>query len=241
VKPLIAIPSPRDINSVYEAVCSVDFIDRLWVKYTRPEYKTYEYIQEFFLSRKQYTHLIIWPDDLVATRDHVWQLLYDILEYDFEVIGGICQIDNDWYYDKMIISLKALYPNRNDRFRYFEKFEDYYWHDKLKPEYEKNPIIRTMWQGFPLTCIRRDVLEQIQFRNDHEFNDLPKELGCCIDDVFCWDCIQNEIQTFTDLRIRMNHLKINDNNSRMLFVDKKPEILYDLASSELVIEEKKLG
>jgi hypothetical protein len=232
---LIAIPSPRDIISVKQAIDSIDFIDRLWMKYYRPEYKAYEFIQEFFLSRKAYTHLILWPDDLLATREHIEQLIEDVLEHDYPVIGGICQIDNDWFYDKMIISLKALHPKRDDRFRYFEKFEDYFWHDELRPQYKEKPIIRTMWQGFPLTCIRRDVLEEIKFRNDSEFNGLPKDAGCCMDDVFCWDCIQNEIQMFTDLRIRMNHLKINDNNTRMLFVNKKPEILYDLASQTMKI------
>jgi hypothetical protein len=121
----------------------------------------------------------------------------------------------------MIISLKPLHPKRADRFRYFEKFEDYFHNNQLLPEYQEKPIIRTFWQGFPLICIRRDVLEQITFRNDHEFNDLPKEAGCCLDDMFCYDCLQNEIPMFTDLRIRMNHLKINDNNAKLLFVNNK--------------------
>jgi hypothetical protein len=82
------------------------------------------------------------------------------------------------------------------------------------PYYKQKPIIRTHWQGFPLTGIRRDVLEEIKLKTNMK--------GSSVDDVFCWDCIQNEIPMWTDLRIRMNHLKINDKNSRMLFVNKEP-------------------
>jgi hypothetical protein len=246
LEPLIVSPSPRDIPSVIEALGKVNFIDKLLVKYYRPEYRAYELIQDFFLKNEQYTHLIIWPDDLLVSVANVTQLLLDLNQHDYPVIGGICQIDNDWYYDKMIVSLRPLYPKRDDRFRYFEKFEDYYKYDQeinqfteLLPYYKDKPILRTFWQGFPFMAIKRSVLQDIEFRNDYQFNNIPKDAGCCLDDVFCWDCLQNEISMWTDLRIRMNHLKINDNNTSMLIVKGKEEYT-QFVKKEVDIDIKKL-
>ena len=229
INPLIVHPSPRDIDIVQEALESISFIDRLIVKYYRPEYLAYEFIQDYFLKHKEYTHLIIWPDDLVVQKKHVMRLVLDLFEKPYKVIGGICQIDNDWYSDKMIISLKPLHPTRGDRFRYFESFDDYYQKDyetggwgELLPLYQDKPIIRTYWQGFPLMAIERSVLNEITFRNDSSFNNLPKNEGCCLDDVFCYDCSMEDIPMHTDLRIRMHHLKKNVNNAELLPKGNRP-------------------
>lgn len=229
INPLIIHPSPRDIEVVQKSLEDVYFIDRLIIKYHRPEYLAYEFAQQYFLEHKEYTHLIIWPDDLVASVKDVTQLCLDLIEKPYQVIGGICQIDNDWYADRMIISLKPLHPKRGDRFRHFEYFRDYYQQNyeeggygELLPLYQDKPIIRTYWQGFPLMAIKRNVLQEITFRNDSEFNNISKEEGCCLDDVFCYDCSMEDIPMHTDLRIRMNHLKINVNNAVMLPKGNKP-------------------
>src|SRR4029079_5475474 len=121
------------------AMDQINFLDKFYVKYT-PEYLAYQQIQEFFLSH-DYTHLMIWADDLLADASHILRLIGDVLENDYPVIGGICQIDNDWYADNMIISLKPLHPKRgSDRWRYFEKFENYYNHrGELLRKYQKKP------------------------------------------------------------------------------------------------------
>lgn len=176
------------------------------------ETNAYKTIQDYFL-KNDYDYLMIYPDDLLVSSKDVSLLMFDMINYRFQVCGGFCNVDQDWYKEYMNISLKPFKPDETDQFRYFEKFEDYFWHDKLKPEYQEKPIIRTMWQGFPLTCIRRDVLEEIKIK--------PNMKGYAVDDAFCWDCIQNEIPMYTDLRIRMNHLKYNDNNTSMQLVQNK--------------------
>lgn len=219
---LIFIPSPRDIPEIQQALDKIDFIDKFYVKYTK-EYPAYQKAQEFFLENDHYSHILICPDDLLIEKEHIIQLIADTMQYNYPVIGGLCQVDNDDFKDDMAFSLTPFKPRISDRFRYFEKFDKYFFHDKLRSEYQDNPILRTMWQGFPLTCIRKDVIQEIGFRDDAEFKGLPRGSGCCIDDGFCYDCIQNEIPMYTDLRIRMNHLKFNDNNTRMQLVkDKKP-------------------
>lgn len=228
LNPLLVSPSPRDIPEVTKALETIHFVDKLYIKYVRPEYRAYQFIQTFFLEAiEDYTHLMICPDDLLITAENITQILRDIDIYDYEVIGGVCNLDLDWNADLLIIGLEPIPPVRSDRTRFFQKADKYFNYDgQLQYDYKQNPIIRTMWQGFPLTTIRRDVLEEITFRNDAEYNNLPIELGCCIDDVFCWDLIKHNIQSFTDLRIRMIHLKRNQQNAYLQPLDKTPRMIF---------------
>jgi hypothetical protein len=171
-------------------------------------------IQETFLAN-DYTHLVLAPDDMTFTRENLIQVLQDAREGDFEVIGGVCNVDLDWNYDRLLLVKDKIVPlKRENKIRYFEHISVYYYATgRLKEEYAADPIVRTVWQGFPLTCIRRDVLELIRFRTDAAYNDLPPSEGCCVDDVFSWDLIQNNIASYTDLRVRTQHLKRNKNNA----------------------------
>jgi len=211
----LASPSPRDIEEVRACFSNVEFVDQLFVKYY-PEYLAYQLIQEQFLSA-DYTHLILAPDDLTFTRENLIRLLQDVKDRNFDVIGGVCNVDLDWNDDRLLLVTDKVVPlKRENKLRYFEHIHRYYaYNGKLRPEFARDPILRTVWQGFPLTCIKRSVLEIIKLRTDAEFNDLDPAYGCCVDDVFSWDLLQNNIASYTDLRIRTKHLKKNKNNARL--------------------------
>lgn len=187
-----------------------------------PEWVAYPSMRDYFL-KEDYDYFIIWPDDLVATHMDLQQLIDDCNAKPYEVIGGVCQIDNTTNADMMAVSRRILHPKRNNRARHFETFKEFYDNNgNLWPKWRNNPIIKTRWQGFPLTCISRDVVKLIPFRNDASFNNLPLDMGCCSDDVFCWDCLQNEIEMFTDLRIRCDHLRKDEAAYAMKKENEKP-------------------
>ena len=85
VKPLIFIPSVRDLPEVKEAVDKLPY-DKLWVKYMK-QGQAYVTGRNFFLSHPEYTHLVINPDDLIVTEEQIEQLLSDTQIF---VISGWC-------------------------------------------------------------------------------------------------------------------------------------------------------
>jgi hypothetical protein len=199
IKPLIFIPSPRDIAEFSESVSRLSNYDRYWVKYT-PEVDAYAKARKFFLENN-YSHFVILPDDLVVTPKQIDSLIQDINEKDYEVISGITNVDiRQVNYGKYCVSrqlprIEVLTEQSYDWFTEYERQSYLNFH--------KMPILRVKHIGFPLTFIRRDIVKKLQFKALAKYN-------CCLDVQFSYDCHSLGIPIFIDIRIVGKHLKRRD-------------------------------
>lgn len=209
MKPLIALPSPRDLPIVLEALDKITEYDKLWVKYS-PEHITYPIIREQFLKNKnKYTHLVICPDDLlIDDKNKLELLLQDYESFPFEdpdkiIMSGYCNVDTSDNSKYANITTTEVSNARHGRV--------YQWLtlQQLESKTGEHYLIEVKFAGFPLMVIPRSAIEQIPFRNDSSTGQFDA-LGCCVDIMFCNDAISKGYKIFVDTRVRLQHLKYSD-------------------------------
>ena len=89
MNPLLFIPSPRDIPAVKKLWRLLPY-DKFIVKY-KPQIEAYREAKKFFLTHKEYTHIVLCPDDLEIDPIGLNMLLEDANSY--EIISGYCNLD----------------------------------------------------------------------------------------------------------------------------------------------------
>ena len=193
INPLLCFTSPRDISEVNEALDTIP-CDKLILKYVHTT-RAYKIMQRYFMDHKEYTHLIVHPDDLLVTKSHFDTLKMDIVDKDYQVISGVC--DCTTTDSRLAIDITALpHPVR--------KLRKYYY---TKPSDVKG-IVKVFWAGFPFTWIRRDILSNIKFEDDTRFNIVePNNQGWATDVMFHFNCDYNKIPVYADTNVFMRHLK----------------------------------
>lgn len=240
IRPLIAIPSPRDIPFVKENLDTIK-LPKLWVKYFR-ESDAYKIIQDYFLEHKEeYTHLIISPDDLVVT-DKDYQALVKTI-HDFggpekiPVLAGVCNIHNTpGYVTQLAICIDhVIHPQRRRR--------HYIWSDMRHPNwrekgYDKLRLLEVKFSGFAFQFIRRDIVEKIGLQGDLQYNGFYRDAqDCSFDVIFSWMCLENNIPLYVNPQVKMLHLRgsnprdyegiepvlVGKNDHKVIFVDEKGE------------------
>lgn len=213
MKPLVFIPSPRDIPEVKEAVNKIK-LDKLWVKYHEQEL-AYVLARNWFLeSEENYTHFVILPDDLICTHEQIETLL----KHDLSVVSGWCAVDK--VHDDSNISM-SLPPNppaigRHEEFQFLKIPEIEYLRSR-NPEV----LLPVSFSGFAPAVINRYVIEHVPFRASS---------GCCVDSCFSIDLAYHMLQQFVDLTVKTIHLKVEDSKEWYSSVQtgkKKPEIRYE--------------
>ncbi len=201
INPLICVPSPRDIKVVIETFNELKY-DKLWVKYFFDELLAYKIMRNFFLEHKEYTHLVIAPDDLLTPPNTVEKLVNDAKKYD--VISGICNFNCDSFetFDTDLAidyyhNLGREYLLKNDvpHYKYYIKQKDF--RKSKKPTKEYKGIKRVAFQGFALTFISRKIVEQVPFQTR----------GRGIDSCFSADLLLKGIEQYVDFDARSLHLK----------------------------------
>jgi hypothetical protein len=212
MKPLLFIPSPRNIKEFNEATSKLE-LDKLWLKYY-PQEQAYTRARNWFLEDNKYTHIVILPDDLIVTQ-HSLDLLIEDAEY-HTIISGWCPntVQDDGSTDSNF-SIGHLPPDPPKTNLYHElHFESLLFIERLMRN--SVPIIPVAHQGFALTVIPKDVVRHIPFRTS---------AGCCVDSCLSLDLANAEITQFVDLRARSRHIKT------------KPDILQvGKAKSEMIFE-----
>lgn len=231
MKPLIAIPSPRDYDQVKAAIDLLP-ADKLWIKYYKPEIDAYDAMREQFLN-SDYTHLVIIPDDLVVSLETYIEFVKDIKQFPWDVVSGYCNLDRTYNSGYTNICPVLVQDKREGRtYTWFTldsfkeeaaKYREENWEKHYKlPEY----MIDVPFAGFPLFSIPRQIVEEIRFRNDMGDGHDPN--GCCIDVTFCWDAIKEGYRILCDTRLKTIHLKVNDWNVEHFHAGVKPrELRYD--------------
>jgi len=212
LEPLLFCPSPRDLPEFYEEFNKIHNYDKYFVRYTKPEVQAYDWGRDIFLEHKEYTHLVICPDDLIIRQEHIDKLYNDLIylgdigEIDTTCIGGFCNLNTTDQQQMSNICINRVnidpYPNRRYSF--------------VTLEYLRNVslvfgrFIRVGFSGFPLLAIPRSIVEKIEFRNDSR--DGWEDYGCCLDVMFCHDVYElgPEYKILCDLQMEMYHMKIDD-------------------------------
>jgi hypothetical protein len=219
--PLLCSPSPRDIHEVMEAHKKLPY-DMLYAKYFT-ERIAYPLLRQYFLEHKQYTHMILCPDDLVIKPEDMKQIKHDVLEGDYPVISGICNVDLDINKDSYTICLNIPHPVRpitrkEERIwkhgsipAFALPWRWYAWYNddliKKEQELQKSIIIRVWHSGFALQAIRRDVVEQIPFQTDAVANGLEHMECSGTDIIYSNSLAASGIPQYADPRIKMVHLR----------------------------------
>ena len=198
---MIGSCSARDIPIVLEERAKL-IQDRFYVKYY-DSWIAYPRLRSFFLDHTEYTHLILAPDDLIVKRSHMKQLCNDILESDYPVISGMCNVDTKNLKDFVAVSKNLPLT------RYLENQRHYDWYSRkeiLDLAAKMGPIVQVPFAGTPLMAIRRDIIEKIDFEPDGNHNENPGN-GHSQDLMFCNNCHKNNIPIMVDTRIDMMHLR----------------------------------
>jgi len=211
MKPLLVIPSPRDIAEVKESISKLN-IDKLWAKYY-PQEEAYKTAREWFLSHKEYTHFIIHPDDMMATQQNLEFLL---MSADNRIISGWCinTIQDNWEelnHTNMSYTLSWDTPRRKT----YESYNFIPEKDIQTLLREGKSIIKVKFAGFALQSIPRYIIERIPFTADHD---------CCVDTCLSLDLDAQDINQFINLRVRTKHLR----HPYGILVGEKPkEMIYE--------------
>lgn len=195
-KLLLARGSPRCYIPAVEENNPKLPCDRLIVKYF-PEWHAYQIMRNFFLQRKEYTHLVLATDDIVVTPKDIQQLSRDLSRCDYPVLSGLMNVDLD---DQVFVNLSMSLPMKD------RKLRKYSWMTRDEV-FVKEDIFQVAFSGFPLMAIRRDVVEKLSFDADKVFQGLPPHRGASLDFVFCWYCSERNIPIMVDKRIDLLHLR----------------------------------
>lgn len=207
IRPLICAPSPRDIEQVIDARATLPY-DQLFAKYMNMD-DAYTRLRAEFIRRKEYTHFVFAPDDLVVEPVNMERLLSVLRKHNYPILSGVCNVDTTHLDRFWAIAHNLPEPRHLDGKRYYSFFHE----DEHDP---KNPIVNVPWSGFPLMAIRRDVIEAIELEGDRRWND-NSPTSSSWDVVFCYKCKQAGIPVHADTSNRMLHLR----HGGEIFVGKK--------------------
>lgn len=216
------------MKNVLESINKLE-IDKIWAtNFTEEE--AYYRIRGFFLNHKDYTHLVLLSDDATATNENLRVLLKDVMLLDPPMIGGVCNVD--MYKDKDKAAVTRNIPK--ELWIDGQREYDFYTFDDL--EKLAQDVFQVGFQGWPLTWIRRDIVELIPFRGDNILNKTP--IGYSFDVTYANDMAKHGIPMYVDRTVRLEHLK-GEPGSDIIFVNKRySKMTYDpyLGQKQVIYE-----
>jgi hypothetical protein len=203
IRPLLCSASPRDIHDFQEAIAKIP-CDKLFAKY-HTEREAYRVLRKMFLGAKQYTHMILCPDDLIVTPKDYEILLKDVEEFDYPIIAGTCNLV---YGESRYITGKTVSP----------KLELYTPEELFSGE----PIKLCEFDGFAFSFIRRDIVKQIEFHS-------KRYMSTAFDNAFALDCHERGIPMRVDTRAKMLHLanRLGNGAHENMGFGKKPTLIFE--------------
>ena len=218
INPLLFSPSVRNIPAVLELWEKLPY-DHLIEKYKMP-LDAYQSARKFFLEHKEYTHIVVMADDLEVRPENIEQLKKDIIEYDYKVIGGICNIDESQPTVYNIQPVGSDYSQDHAPARRGSWYSD----EEDVPLPDEN-IFEVGFNGFALLFVERSVFEKCSFEgaaNGKQSN-------------FDWqlnrECNAMGIPIMTDKRVKMYHRRMEQYDeakafkNRMIHIDEGHTVL----------------
>jgi len=233
VNPLMVVMSVRDFKPAWYWINKVDFLDKLIVKYW-PHNLAHEKARKFFLEHPEYTHLLIYAEDIMATPDMVKLLIKDAEEHDFPVVSGYSNYDLR-HYDVNITDRDLT----NVRVFSAHQYKFYTLYDVLSGRLGW-PFKQVFFVGLPLTLIRRDVVEKIEFKPYRVVVDrtlgVRVKRGWGFDLQFAINCKKMGIPIIVDLRLLCLHF--GDTRRFINIRDKRPYVKFIPKNGKEVIIEQ---
>jgi len=161
VNPLMATCGVRWLPLCEYWIMKVDFLDKLLVKYF-PHEVALKIVQDFFLESPQnYTHLLIYAEDVITTPDCIKLLIEDAVKYGFDVVSAWFNYDfkMNWVSltKKDLSDLNITSPHQYEFMNPLDmlNFED--------------PFMEVFFQGMGLTLIKRSVLEKVKLYKPYKY------------------------------------------------------------------------
>lgn len=158
IKPLFCMLSPRDIPQVLDSLKQCPY-DKLWIKY-HPSYYAYQYARQMFLEHKEYTHLVIWTDDVVYDDEFFTILMMSAK--DKAIVTGVGNVDTDGFSEFLTITHNLPTVNRDRRV--------YSWyHDSERYNTFRHSLIEVPHSGMIPAIIERNLVAALSFMGDQGY------------------------------------------------------------------------
>lgn len=203
INPLLFIPSPRDIPEVIESWDTIRH-DRLIIK-RKLEPRAYREGRDFFLEHKEYTHLVICPDDLVLNSSGFNILMDDIKEHNYATISGIANID------ETSLNVKCCQPTgslEGDK----PPSDNWYRTDRT-PYLPTEPIFEAGHSGFACQFISRRLMQNLSFTGIKD--------GGFMDWKMSKECKDLKIPIMIDRRAEFYHMRNAQYKELHAWIDSK--------------------
>ena len=204
--PIIGYYHAVDLPEVIDGLNSIP-CDKLQVSYFKYPYP-HRIIEDWFYTHKEYTHLIMIPNDLVYNNENFQRTKEAIEKYDYPVLSGLCNVDLKQHKTDYNVCFKLpelLYTQR--RYRWLA--------DSTRKELINRGVrfVNVGFAGYPAICIRRDVLEKTKLNhlNDKiKTKELPiweSRGGFANDLIFAHNLKMIDIPIICDLENTMLHFR----------------------------------
>ncbi len=187
VNPLIFIPSVREIPEVMDSWNKIPYDKFIVRMMLEPE--AYKTGRDFFLDNKEYTHIVIAPDDMVLDYESFMVLKKSIEEYGMSNIAGLANIDES---NPDVYSCKPLGmdPTSASKGTYYEK-----------GNLPKETIFEVGFTGFACQWIDRTLAENLSFKG-----------GCnegqgCMDLQFTRECNKMNVSQLVNKNTYFYHMR----------------------------------
>jgi hypothetical protein len=213
IKPLIAIPSPRDIAAVKQNLDSIENVPKLWVKYFR-EGDAYKIIQSYFLEHPEFNYLIISPDDLIVRKHDYDRLVQTIIDNggpsNIPTLSAVCNVIHfPAHRTQLAICLdQEIDLQRRRRKHVWVDLRSRSWKDG---GYDNMDLLKVKFTGFAFQFIRRDIVQEIGLQGDKKHNpDHMIQEDYSFDTVFSYMCNHHEpqpIPIYVNPKVRLLHLR----------------------------------
>lgn len=214
--PLLVYWRPKDILQVLQGLKTIP-CDKLFINYFPYPYPQ-RITNNFFRIHKEYTHLIIIPNDLVCDVSHYNKIKSHIEKYDFEVVCGVAPVGFGRYKDYWCVTTNLPALDYNSR--------HYYWLSKNR---YPNMIIQPLFAGHPFMTLKRSVLDKIQlWVVEPKYAGMGQPLwetsgGFASDLSLAYSLKEHGIKINCDTGIIMGHLRYYE---KMLVGIKKPKVVF---------------
>ena len=159
----------------------------------------------FFKAHKEYTHLVLLPNDLIVTKDHYFQMLEFVQLFDHPVSCGVCNVDTADYANHLNVCLNLPeIPYEKRRYKWLVESQRLYL-------MEKTDTLRVQFAGFPFMWVRRDVLDKTRINwLESKTKESPiweTKGGYSNDLAFCHNLARHGIEIKCHLPCKMLHLR----------------------------------
>ena len=156
--------------------------------------------RDFFLAHEEYTHLIVQPQDLHATKADYEKLIETVEKTGYDVVSCVCNVEREGHpnYDKWAICKKI--PSRDGNKRYYN------WVPQTSA---KMGILSVEFQGMVFCCIARKVVERKMIDGEYVFKGAihasTNPYAMAPDLTFCHCCKELGIPIYANTDIRLKH------------------------------------